>query len=202
MPSLPDLSAFVIGGGLAALLSAAYPIIQTLRGWWADRARIRVPEIMDLSGDIVAAMRTCLEEVGANRVAVVVVHNGGGILHPGTQIYSSIVYEVVAHGVPQVRDRWQQILVDEHYRSLVAQVIREDHVILRTSTLDPDAVVRPAYEYADCVLSDTRIVGVTPKRVHLAVVAWGSDRQHSSADHESIRLLQARLRSALERVRL
>jgi hypothetical protein len=116
MDMSPELVALAVGlfGGVGTFM------VQKL--FKALRERNAMVDTLERAAGVVDTLQNLCRTTQASKALVLYTSNGGGIPHPGNQVYVSILYEVVMRGEP-IKHLFQKHPLDEHYTVLVAGLL-------------------------------------------------------------------------------
>lgn len=109
----------ITGGSLVALLRAGIQIISTLKEKGPANVFKNISQVYDeLSG---------LKRVlNCDRVHISYTSNGGGVPSPGVQLYTTTLYEVYSDELVPLRERIQNLRIDESYSKMLVQLVAYD----------------------------------------------------------------------------
>jgi len=109
----------ITGGSLVALLRAGIDIISTLR----EKGPVNVFKNISQIYDELSSLK---RNLNCDRIHISYTSNGGGVPSPGVQLYTTVLYEVYSDDLVSLRERIQNLRIDEAYSRMLVQVIALD----------------------------------------------------------------------------
>lgn len=114
------LDYMLTGGGAIALARGVWYAWMQWRSYRDTRAGKKA---LEGRGEVREALRDLRYATSANYVQVIRIHNGGGELKAGLEMYMSCVHEEKDDDLAGLKDRLQGIEIDEQYFDLLTQLI-------------------------------------------------------------------------------
>ncbi len=120
-----------LGGftGLSLLVKEFYKLYMRKKNTEVNLVIKRESQIYDQLDNI-------LQKSSAQKVVLLMLHNGGNSPRAGKPLYSSITHEVSTKGHARVADSWQNMRVDDHYVKKMCSMIGAPNELLLTRTED------------------------------------------------------------------
>lgn len=111
--------------------------IFTLRRRRAQDQIKKVVEIYDIMNGII-------HDTDVERILVFKGHNGGGLIKPGSELYSSCIYEEFVQPFKSVKTIYQNLPLDKEYVKILLDICSNKEVKIRTENL-PDCFLKNIY---------------------------------------------------------
>jgi hypothetical protein len=121
------------GGGLVLVSRGAW--IAWMQ-WIAYRDNRAARAAVSGRKEIAEALKELRYNTPANYAHIIRVHNGGGDLQAGLPMYMTCVYEACDTDRPPLRGTIAGIEIDDHYREMVAELLREKDGSAEVKTVD------------------------------------------------------------------
>lgn len=119
---MPIWMKYLIEGGTgAAILRGAWYAFMQWQKWQHEKKAVAQLNGVDAIG---VALVELVAKTPCDYAQVVHVHNGGRPLSAGMPIFMTVRHEKVAYGFFPLKDNIQSIPIDEHYRQMVARLIK------------------------------------------------------------------------------
>ena len=103
-----------------------------------NKAMVSISKIYDTLGDAIT-------KTSASRALILYTSNGGGIPHPGSTLYSTVLYEYHDANIKAVKNEFQSVLVDGEYVDMLVQLEQHGAIFRSTSEMRP-GLLRSIYE--------------------------------------------------------
>ncbi len=148
------LIALTGSGGLVGVIALFKKVLRLFR-------RTQVFHSIDNTSEAYGVLNDLLIRLGASRVLVLRLENGGGIPSPDKRLFSSVLHEIYTIDLAPVREAWQKRQVDAGYVEMMAKVYRSGGLATEVSGLPKGSVLRDRYEMDGIKNSEVRALGIT-----------------------------------------
>lgn len=156
------IAVFGTGGGAAALIGLIRELTKASRSKSMDQGLHDIHEIY-------IELQELLSKTSADRIQVLKSHNGGGLPKPGSEIRSTVVYEVFNGTLRSLRDTWQRVPLDQEYSEILSILSAGQWVWRKTERLAERSVMRDMLESEVSLVVLTRICGTTNALWYIAL---------------------------------
>ena len=120
-------------------------------------------------------------KVESPRVLILYTENGGGLPTLGSQIYISVLYEVVDTDTKSIKMDVQRLTTDEEYDKLISRLASGEFVKIKTKEMN-DGILKKFYKFDNVVESFIVQIGQQNNRFYYMSVAW-----HKELENDNVR---------------
>jgi hypothetical protein len=146
---------------------------------WFTNSRTQIQKVVN----IYDAMHDILDTTSTQRVMIFKAHNGGGIIKPSGELYSSCLYEDYIDPFHSQKAKYQKIELDGIYLKMLLETMQDGYVHLKTSEMK-DGLLKGIYQSEGVTESRIYYLGRTKKYVFYCSLAnskeWLMDQAEKS----------------------
>lgn len=143
--------------------------------------------IRDQLHDIYEVLLYMLNNTAADRILILYVTNGGKIINKSKNVYSTAEFEVNTPNLEPVRKYWQGQKVDEHYRIIIEQLIKNRSQTILTKHLEQSDLFT-AYDAQGVEKSLWFAISDKPKRSFwYCTISYTNEAVLGSKENDAIR---------------
>jgi len=118
-------------GGAASIAAAYFSVwFKNYLDLKKDRRKNAIPMYALEVHEIYTIIGQLKHDLGAERILIMKITNGGGIPTAGCTLYSSVVWESFSKRLGSMRADWNKQVLDEQYISLVSDLFMEKHKVV------------------------------------------------------------------------
>lgn len=96
--------------------------------------------------DVYEAMGEALSNSNIDRFVILYTENGGGKPNVGTQLYSSVLYELHDDKIESIKAKWQRMPLDQGYIELLTKIDRDEAGVMMYPEKMPYSLLREIFE--------------------------------------------------------
>jgi hypothetical protein len=134
-------------------------------------------------------MHKILEIDGVQRVIIYKIHNGGGVIKPTGDLYSSILYEDYVKPFKSKKELSQRIVMDVDSLKIIRSAMESKRYLVRTSDLPEGNTVKEVYIGDDVKSSIIYFLRQDKKSAFFCSVATSkSDREWMTSPKEYVQV--------------
>lgn len=174
-----------LGAGIAALLIALAKGVERYSAHKARHSKTSFQQALERQHAVYPILYGLKRETGAMSVMIGRSENGGGVPHPGRNIYSSIAFEVT--DTESVRASWQRQLCDQQYAEMLYRVVTQGRTCFDVRDMT-DGSLKDVYSVRGVAYSEMYLLLQTDialfylilhfKKVPLLATADSKNRRH------------------------
>jgi hypothetical protein len=169
------------GGSLAACIQLAREILKRRAAKKYERGYKNIHQIYQL-------IQQLLSSTVADRILICKSENGGGIPSPGTDVKSSVLWEVCDSDVQPISDSWQVVPLDQAYSLVLTNITSQGFVNVRATDLQAGTTLRDLLTVAHTNRAAMFRICATRHALLYLSVHYASEAGEETSEHDRVEI--------------
>lgn len=127
---------YIVSSLLSGLAATILAWVVFVRYVLPERNRREMARMLLNTQEVHKIMSEVVRKTNAGRFMILKTENGGGMPHPGSRLYASVIREEVLPPFEPVMEEYQRLRVDGRYVDMLAEVFRHEQQIIETRKME------------------------------------------------------------------
>jgi hypothetical protein len=161
------------------------------------RAKNKAAQAIETATQVYAVLNDAEYRAKASRIVLTAAHNCGGPIRPDVVLSSTALYEVVS-GVEPRLERLANVRLDQWHVSLLARIVKEDFVWIKTSDIPVGNLIRTILTIDGIQETCFFLIRTDGTRILYGAVDFVTTPASNPQADEALRTLQSSLAALLK----